>query len=155
MKPRMRVIVPLVVAVIGCWMSEAAGAATSGHAKLQLKPLGVPAYKDTVLTREQAKAQQEAYKKRDEAMVKAVEARRDALDAIAGDYVKHGVSIHQFHRIYRLIDPALEKVSDATARKHEGAALARSFKSRVEPVLKQKISVEVYTDAKEQHRIRF
>lgn len=154
MKPRMRVIAPLVVAAIGCWMAGAAGAATSEHARLQLKPLGVPAYKDTVLTREQAKAQQEAYKKRDEQMVKEVEARRDALDAIAGDYVKHGVSIHQFHDIYRLIAPALEQVSDPRRRKQRGESLARAFRSRVEPILKKKVAVEVYTDAKEQHRLK-
>lgn len=127
------------------------------RAKSDMKPLGVPLVKETVITREQYKAQQEAWKQSEEQKRADRKARREKLKAILASYSKEGVEFKAGKKAntYCLIAPAMAKTSDPAQRKAAAKALATRFKGQVEPLFKRKIEIEVYTDAKTTQRVAY
>lgn len=54
---------------------------------------------------------------------------------------------------WRLIVPALEKVSDPHARQQQAREIATSFKSQLEPLMHKTIEVDVYATPKETDKL--
>lgn len=133
-------------------------AAASERSKLELKDMGVPGIKETILTPKQAQAQQEAYKKLEKRMLKEARERRAARKALAPvfeEFTKQGINARQRPQNgpWQLMAPSLAKLKDPKARKAQAASLSSRFKAKVEPILKKKASVEVYDDTRAQHRL--
>lgn len=54
---------------------------------------------------------------------------------------------------WRLIVPALQKVSDPQARKQQAQQIATDFKAKLEPLMHKNIDVAVYATAKETEKL--
>lgn len=139
--------------------SRAPQAGSKGDkSKLELKDMGVPGIKETILTPKQAKAQQEEFKKLEKQMAKEAAERRATRKALApvfAEFSKEGIKAKQRSQSgsWLLLAPSLAKLKDPKARKSQAASLSTRFKSKVEPILKKKVSVEVYDDLMARHRL--
>ncbi|MBO9539835.1 hypothetical protein J7643_04485 [bacterium] len=142
----------LSVFTMGWGLAQGGALAAPGEAKQQssLKDLGKPAYKDTVLTREQYLKQQEEFKRLAEAERAQAIRFKQAFGALREEFAKEGIKIHRPKQsdAWHLVVPELSKVG-AQAQKTKGKAIVTRFKAKMEPLLKEKIMVEVYPDAKQ------
>lgn len=147
----------LIVTVLSWGLIQSAALATPGEVKQKsdLKDLGTPAYKDTVLTREQYLKQQEEFKKRSEQERMASLRFNASFSALRDEFNKQGVKVYSPKEsgAWRLVVPSLSKVAAPQAQKTQGKAIVARFKSKMEPLLKEKIKVELYPDAKQTKRI--
>lgn len=147
----------LVATVLSWGLLHSAAFAAPGEKKQesQLKDLGKPAYKDTVISREQFLKQQEEFKKLAEK--ERAEARRfnAAYAPLREAFAKEGVKIYRPKQTdaWRLVVPGLSKVTSPQAKKAQGKALVARFKAQIEPLLKQKVQVELFQDSKQTQRV--
>lgn len=134
---------------------DAAAEASRSHS--ELKALGVPAVKESVLTPEQAKAQQAEWKKLEQQQMADRKVRREQFKGLMASYSKEGLDLKRGDKpnTYRLIAPAISQSTDPAQRKAAAKALATRVKGQVEPILKKKITIEVYSDAKATQRITY
>lgn len=147
----------LIATVLSWGLLQSAALAIPGEVKQKstLKDLGKPAYTDTVLTREQYLKQQEAFKKR-HAQEQADALRFNAaFTELRSAFSKEGVRILRSKNsdAWQLVVPSLAKVTSPQAQKAQGKAIVTRFKSKLEPLLKEKIQVELYQDAKRTKRV--
>ncbi|HEY9900491.1 MAG TPA: hypothetical protein V6D00_15045 [Pantanalinema sp.] len=147
----------LIATLLSWGLLQSAALAIPGEPKQQsnLKDLGKPAYKDTVLTREQYLKQQEEFKKRAEQERAQALRFKTAFGALRDAFDKEGVKIYSPKQsdAWSLVVPGLSKVTAPQARKAQGKAIVTRFKTKMEPLLKEKIQVELYEDAKQTRRI--
>ena len=73
------------------------------------------------------------------------------LSQVSMAYYTEGIEIRHTRKRpeWRLIDPTLAAIKDPTERRKKGEALAKKFKSEIEPVLDKEIAVIVFVDASE------
>ncbi|HEY9857587.1 MAG TPA: hypothetical protein V6D05_17715, partial [Stenomitos sp.] len=136
--------------------APAKDAATEAErSKTELKPVGVPVVKETVQTPEQIKAQQAEWKKQQEKDQADLKERRAKFKALVTNMAKEGVAFKRSKKpgTYNVIAPAMAKTTDPAQRKAAAKALATRLKGQLEPILKKKVTLEVYTDDKATHRI--
>lgn len=108
-------------------------------------------------SRKQAQAKREPLDPEIEKRMKDPEYRKqkddmlNKLSQVSTAYFKQGIEIRHTRKRpeWRLIDPTIAKVTDPTERRQKGEALAKRFKSEVEPVLDKEIAVIVFADASE------
>jgi len=137
---------------LGWGLVQGGALAAPGEAKQQsnLKDMGKPAFKDTVLTREQYLKQQEEFKRLAEEERVQSQRFKEAFEKLREEFRKEGVKISRPKQsdAWHLIVPELSKVT-GQAQKTKGKALVTRFKAKLEPLVKEKIKVEVYPDAKQ------
>lgn len=77
------------------------------------------------------------------------------LNTVLMDMEKQGISVKKTpqKKPWRLIVPALQKVSDPEARKAQAAQIATDFKTRVETIMEKPIDVDIYADDKETQKL--
>lgn len=131
--------------------------AEASRSQSELKALGVPAVKESVLTPEQVKAQQAEWKKLEQQQMADRKVRREQFKGLMASYSKEGLDLKRGDKpnTYRLIAPAISQTTDPARRKAAAKALATRVKGQMEPILKKKITIEVYTDAKATQRITY
>lgn len=73
------------------------------------------------------------------------------LSQVSTAYYTEGIEIRHTRKRpeWRLIDPTLASIKDPAERRAKGEALAKKFKSEIEPVLDKEIAVIVFVDASE------
>lgn len=127
------------------------------RAKSELKPVGVPGVKETVLTPEQVKAQQAEWRKLEEKERAERKARREKYKALVASYAKEGIDFDRADKpnTYRVIAPLVAKTADPVQRKAAAKALVTRLKRELEPILKKKLTFEVYADDKATQRIAY
>lgn len=137
--------------------AKGSSAKEADRSKSEMKPVGVPLVKESVQTPEQIKAQQAEWKKLEEKERADNKARREKFKALVANMAKEGVSFKRGDKpdTYRLIAPAMAKTGDATQRKAAAKALVTRIKGQMEPLLKKKITLEVYTDDKATQRVDY
>lgn len=77
------------------------------------------------------------------------------LNAVLVDLDKQGIKVKKTpqKKPWRLIVPALQKVSDPGARKEQALAIAQSFRAQVEPLMGKPIDVAIYADDHETQQL--
>ena len=108
-------------------------------------------------SRKQAHAKQEPLdpevekRMKDPAYRKQKDEMLNKLSQVSTAYFKEGIEIRHTRKRpeWRLIDPTLASITNETERRQKGEALAKKFKSQVEPVLEKEIAVIVFVDASE------
>lgn len=73
------------------------------------------------------------------------------LSQVSSAYYTEGIEIRHTRKRpeWRLIDPTLASIKDPAERRKKGEAMAKKFKSEVEPILDKEIAVIVFVDASE------
>jgi|GEM_PF-3421373 len=73
------------------------------------------------------------------------------LSQVSTAYFTEGIEIRHTRKRpeWRLIDPTLASIKDPAERRAKGEAMAKKFKSEVEPILDKEIAVIVFVDASE------
>lgn len=124
--------------------------------KSQLKDLGVPEYRDKVLTREQAKAEQADMQRRFLAEQAEAKQRHEALQRLVDTWAREGIQVHGGDSktpAWRLIAPSLSATPEK-ARKAKGKTLVTRFKRQLLAVFRgKKLDVQLYLDPAETRRV--
>lgn len=127
------------------------------RSKSELKSVGMPVVKESVLTPEQVKAQQAEWKKLEDREVAERKVRRERFKEFLASYAKEGLDFKRGDKpdTYRLIAPSMAKTTDPAQRKAAARALVTRIKGQLEPILRKKITLDVYSDAKSTQKIAF
>lgn len=77
------------------------------------------------------------------------------LNDVLVDLDRQGIKVKKtpHKKPWRLIVPALEKVSEPEQRKAQATKIAEDFRAKVEPLMAKTIDVDVYADDKETQKL--
>lgn len=77
------------------------------------------------------------------------------LNSVLEDMEKQGISVKKTpqKKPWRLIVPALQKVTDPAARKTQATEIATDFKARIEKIMQKQVDVDIYADDKETQKL--
>lgn len=77
------------------------------------------------------------------------------LNSVLLDLEKAGISVKKTpqKKPWRLIVPALQKVSDPAARKAQAEAIASDFRTKIEKIMEKRIDVDIYADDQETQKL--
>lgn len=77
------------------------------------------------------------------------------LNTVLMDLEKQGISVRKtpHKKPWRLIVPALQKVSDPDQRKTQAEAIAQEFRTKIEKIMEKQVDVDIYADEKETQKL--